>query len=41
MEFLANNDPEGRVLAEDIVGYLFGYFVDRVDAEVRSSENSR
>ena len=25
VEFLPSNDPEGRVLADDIVGYLFGY----------------
>jgi hypothetical protein len=25
VEFLPSNDPEGRVFAADIVGYLFGY----------------
>lgn len=25
VEFLPSNDPEGRVFASDIVGYLFGY----------------
>src|SRR5208282_543973 len=37
----ANASPtlirEGRVFAADIVGYLFGYFVDSIDSEVRSS----
>ena len=25
VEFLPSDDPEGRVFAADIVGYLFGY----------------
>lgn len=25
VEFLPSNDPEGRVFAADVVGYLFGY----------------
>jgi hypothetical protein len=25
VEFLPSNDPEGRVFAADIIGYLFGY----------------
>jgi hypothetical protein len=34
VEFLPSNDPEGRVFAADIVGYLFGT-AEEVEAMVK------